>query len=125
MSKGLAEATAEEKGAIANYEGLMQAKKKEISTLQAQIEDEMNRIGDLGVELAAMNNDLEDTQEALAADEKFKKELKEGCKTKSAEWEQVKKTRSEELVALSETIKVLNDDDALELFKKTLPSVSS
>merc|ERR1719316_20021 len=35
------------------------------------------------------------------------------------------KTRSEELLALSETIKVLNDDDALELFKKTLPGASS
>jgi len=35
------------------------------------------------------------------------------------------RTRSEELVAISETIKVLNDDDALELFKKTLPGASS
>merc|ERR1711972_521431 len=34
-------------------------------------------------------------------------------------------TRSAELVALTETIKVLNDDDALELFKKTLPSSSA
>merc|ERR1719409_1340771 len=33
--------------------------------------------------------------------------------------------RSEELVALAETIKLLNDDDALELFKKTLPSASA
>merc|ERR1712079_817231 len=30
-----------------------------------------------------------------------------------------------ELVALAETIKILNDDDALELFKKTLPSAAS
>lgn len=35
------------------------------------------------------------------------------------------KTRAEELVALAETIKILNDDDALELFKKTLPSASA
>jgi len=35
------------------------------------------------------------------------------------------KTRAEELSALADTIKVLNDDDALELFKKTLPSASS
>merc|ERR1712008_601452 len=35
------------------------------------------------------------------------------------------KTRAEELTALSETIKILNDDDALDLFKKTLPSGSS
>merc|ERR1711957_160065 len=41
------------------------------------------------------------------------------------EWEERSKTRSEELVALADTIKVLNDDDALELFKKTLPSASA
>jgi len=35
------------------------------------------------------------------------------------------KLRSEELLALADTIKVLNDDDALELFKKTLPGASA
>merc|ERR1719171_3228240 len=30
-----------------------------------------------------------------------------------------------ELMALADTIKILNDDDALELFKKTLPSAAS
>jgi chromosome segregation ATPase len=35
------------------------------------------------------------------------------------------KTRNEELLALADTIKILNDDDALELFKKTLPSASA
>merc|ERR1719389_445906 len=33
--------------------------------------------------------------------------------------------RSEELLALADTIKILNDDDALELFKKTLPGSAS
>merc|ERR1719313_288106 len=35
------------------------------------------------------------------------------------------KLRSEELLALADTIKILNDDDALELFKKTLPGSAS
>merc|ERR1719456_1612851 len=35
------------------------------------------------------------------------------------------KLRSEELLALADTIKILNDDDALELFKKTLPGASA
>merc|ERR1740121_767329 len=33
--------------------------------------------------------------------------------------------RAKEVVALADTIKILNDDDALELFKKTLPSASA
>merc|ERR1712018_991038 len=63
--------------------------------------------------------------EALIEDKKFLKSLEKSCKTKTAEWEERSKTRSEELVALSDTIKILNDDDALELFKKTLPSPGS
>merc|ERR1719271_992925 len=35
------------------------------------------------------------------------------------------KLRAEELLALADTIKILNDDDALELFKKTLPGSAS
>merc|ERR1719190_147395 len=85
----------------------------------------MQRVGELGVAIAGMANDIEDTQAALAQDEKFKKELDEGCATKADEWEEVKKLRSEELLALAETIKVLNDDDALEMFKKTLPSAGA
>merc|ERR1719463_438187 len=40
------------------------------------------------------------------------------------EWAERSKIRAEELLALADTIKLLNDDDALELFKKTLPSAS-
>merc|ERR1712194_732648 len=38
--------------------------------------------------------------------------------------EEEQKVRSQEVVALADTIKILNDDDALDLFKKTLPSAS-
>merc|ERR1719223_1179359 len=125
MAKDLKDATEAETAAIQNYEQLMAAKKKEVGTLQKQIEVEMERIGRLGMEVAEFENDIEDTKEALAADQKFKLELETSCKTKTGEWEEIKKTRAEELLALSETIKVLNDDDALELFKQTLPSASS
>merc|ERR1712129_613850 len=125
MAKGLEEATAAETESIKNYEALMTAKKKEVETLTAQIEEEQTRIGDLGVEIASMENDLEDTQQSLAEDAKFIEELAKNCKKKKKEWAGIQKLRQEELVALSDTIKILNDDDALELFKKTLPSSAS
>merc|ERR1719335_321836 len=40
------------------------------------------------------------------------------------EWDMRCKTRQEELLVIADTIKILNDDDALDLFKKTLPSAS-
>merc|ERR1719499_2680571 len=85
----------------------------------------MTRVGELGVEIAQMKNDLGDTEQALLEDKKFLADLEKNCATKQEEWDVIVKTRGEELQALSETIKILNDDDALEMFKKTLPSASS
>jgi len=125
MAAGLAAATKAEEAAIATYEKLMAAKKKEILALTKEIETKLTRIGDLGVEIAQMKNDLGDTEEALIEDKKFLANLDENCEKKKKEWAVIVKTRAEELAALADTIKVLNDDDALELFKKTLPSASS
>merc|ERR1712176_254339 len=61
----------------------------------------------------------------MGEDKKFLAELEKSCATKEKEWAEIQKTRSEELLALADTIKILNDDDALELFKKTLPGASS
>merc|ERR1712113_115010 len=69
--------------------------------------------------------DLSDTEAALIADKEFLANLEKSCATKTSEWEARSKTRAEELLALADTIKVLNDDDALDLFKQTLPSSSS
>merc|ERR550514_1253649 len=52
-------------------------------------------------------------------------DLGKNCATKKKEWAVIVKTRNEELLALADCIKMLNDDDALELFKKTLPSGAS
>merc|ERR1719217_728265 len=103
----------------------MASKKKEIEALTKSIESKTMRIGELGVKLAQMANDLEDTQEGLAEDKKFYANLDSNCKTKQAEWAAYKEMEAKELVALADTIKILNDDDALELFKKTLPGASS
>merc|ERR1719210_2705571 len=124
MAKALEEAETAEAEAIKAYDALMEAKQKEVESLNAQIETKLTRKGELGVELAGGLNEIEDTKVSVAEDEKFLAELETGCATKEKEWAAVCKNRQEELVALAETIKILNDDDALELFKKTLPSAS-
>merc|ERR1740123_1075939 len=124
MDKALVDATAAEEEAIKSYEALIEAKTKEVDALTAQIEEEQTRIGDLGVEIAGMENDIEDTEQSIGEDKKFIKELAVNCDKKKKEWAEICKLRQQELVALSETIKILNDEDALEPFKKTLPSSS-
>merc|ERR1712176_138564 len=83
------------------------------------------RVGEVAVSVANMKGDLKDTEKSLVEDTKFLADLKKDCGTKEAEWEETKKMRSEEILALADTIKILNDDDALELFKKTLPGSAS
>merc|ERR1719326_10980 len=109
---------------IADFEALMASKTKLVAVLQKSLEEKTVRLGEVGVELVNIAEDIDDTKNALSADQKFLADLESSCKTKAAEWEARKKTRSDEIVALSDTIKILNDDDALELFKKTLPSPS-
>merc|ERR1719261_1599820 len=89
------------------------------------IEEKLEREAALKVKTAEMKNDIGDTQEAIEADKKFLANLEANCAAKEKEWAVRTATRAEELVALADTIKVLNDDDALELFKKTLPSASA
>jgi septal ring factor EnvC (AmiA/AmiB activator) len=125
MAKGLSEETAAEEAAIAAYDGLMAAKKKEVAALTKSIEEKSVRTGELAVSVAEMKNDLSDTEAALLEDQKFLEDLSKNCDTKQAEWDEIVKVRAEEIVALSETVKILNDDDALELFKKTLPGAAS
>jgi len=124
MKKNLADATAEENEAIANYEALKAAKEKEVLALNKAIEAKMARKGDLAVSIVQMKNDLTDSEESLLEDQKFLADLEAGCGSKTQEWEARSQTRAEELVALADTIKLLNEDESLDLFKKTLQSPS-
>merc|ERR1719174_3000916 len=125
MVKELNMATAEETAAIKTYDELMAAKTKEVDALTAAIEEKMTRLGELQVEIVEMKEDLDDTSKALLEDKKFLADLDKNCAIKTEEHAENQKLRSQELLALADTIKILNDDDALELFKKTLPGAAS
>merc|ERR1719352_23115 len=72
-----------------------------------------------------MKEDLDDTTKSMMEDKKFLADLEKNCATKAAEHDANVKLRAEEILAIADTIKILNDDDALELFKKSLPSSAS
>jgi len=125
MSATLVDITATEEASIKSFDQLMKAKTAEVEALTEQIEEKTKRIGDLGVKIVGMKQDLSDAEESLMEDKKFLAELEKGCSTKEKEWSVICQLRSEEMLALADTIKILNDDDALELFKKTLPGSAS
>merc|ERR1719161_1868262 len=124
FDKDLADLIAQEEAALKIYNELMAAKTKEVEAHTAAIERKTVLVGELSVEIVNMKNDLTDSEEALIEDQKYLADLDKNCDAKKKEQEERVQLRSQELVAISETIKILNDDDALELFKKTLPSPS-
>lgn len=125
MAADLAGLTKDEESNLSNFQALKASKTKEIAAVSSSIESKTERAGNLAVEIQQNKGSLTDTQAALLEDKKFLKDLEENCGKKADEWKQRQATRAEELLALADTIKILNDDDALELFKKTVGGKSA
>merc|ERR1719305_1435753 len=122
MAADLKEAEETEPSSVQDFEALSAAKNKEIAAATSAIEDKTERVGKVAVDIVNAKQELADTSEALADDTAYLAELKKSCAEQSKLFDVIKKTRAEELAAIGATIKILNDDDALDLFKKTLPS---
>merc|ERR1719408_67918 len=92
----------------------------EIAAASEAIESKTVRSGDLAVSVTTTADDIEDTTAEMKETEAFLANLASQCALKKKEWAERQAMRAEEISAISEAIKVLNDDDALDLFKKTL-----
>merc|ERR1719456_1072690 len=122
MEANLKEAIADEEKAIAGYGDLKASKEKEVEVATEAIETKTGRSGEIAVSVVQTKDSLEDTQAELADVEKFLVQLATECATKEGEWAERQKMRAEEVKAISEAISILNDDDALDVFKKARPS---
>merc|ERR1719482_2056180 len=120
MDKDLNGAISDEEKAAAGFEELANAKKEEISAASSAIETKTKRSGELAVSVVTTAGDIEDTTKELDDLQSFLANLASQCATKKKEWDERCQVRAQEVAAISEAIKILNDDDALDLFKKTL-----
>merc|ERR1740121_133295 len=121
MTKELQEVTSTEEASKASHESIVHAKNKEIDLATKAIEKKMLRVGDVAVDKNSMANDLGDTQEGLTEDTRFLADLQTACEDSKKQWVEYQKMFGEEKLALADTINLLNRDDSLDLFKKTLP----
>merc|ERR1719201_2764944 len=122
MEAELKEAIADEEKAVAGYNDLKGSKEKEIEMATEAIETKMARAGELAVSVVQSKDALEDANEEAADTTKFLSTLEKDCATKEADMAERTKMRNMEITAISEAIGILNDDDALDVFKKALPS---
>merc|ERR1719324_541303 len=119
MSADAAAVKKDEASSVEGYGELKAAKTAEVNAATSAIEKKTKRSGELAVEIAQTEDDLEDTKAEVAETEKFLGDLATQCKSKKDEWAERQKMRAEEVSAISEAIAILNDDDSLDLFKKT------
>merc|ERR1719235_2695032 len=122
MEAELKEAIADEEKAIAGFNDLKGSKETEIEVATEAIETKTARSGEIAVSVVQTKDSLEDTEDELADVEKFAAQLETECATKEKEIAERAKMRAEEVKAISEAISILNDDDALDVFKKARPS---
>jgi chromosome segregation ATPase len=120
----LKEMIQDEEDAIAKFNQLIASKNLEISTaakekdsLKGQHAANANAASSAKMELIKAENALKTNTDRLV-------DLKKSCGDKTKEYDAATKGRQLELEAIGAAIKILNDDDALDLFKKTLPSPS-
>jgi len=122
MDKSLGGIVGDEEAAAKGFAELKNSKKAEIEAATSAIESKTERAGQLAVSIVQNQNAADDATKELDDSQKFLANLAVACKEKAADWEERSKTRADEVAAISEAIAVLNDDDALDIFKKALPT---
>eukprot|EP00933_Yihiella_yeosuensis_P045084 TRINITY_DN4039_c0_g1_i1.p1 TRINITY_DN4039_c0_g1~~TRINITY_DN4039_c0_g1_i1.p1 ORF type:complete len:684 (+),score=242.55 TRINITY_DN4039_c0_g1_i1:75-2054(+) len=106
------------------FKQLMQAKKDEKETIAETVADKIERQGELKVALVELKGQLSDAQNSLGKDFAVLEELSKSCKQKTVEYDARTKSRSEEVLAIADTIKILEEGDAASLAQQALPATS-
>jgi len=114
----LAKAEADEKTASAAYDELKATKDKEIAAMVDQTDAKTSELAKSNQGVANDKESLDDTEDQLAADQKFLADLKKQCANFDAQFEARKKLRTEEITAVSETISILTTEEAQDTFVK-------
>jgi len=125
FSKDLAEAHTEEITAEVGFQRLRAAKDGEIQAAAKAVEERSMELADTNDKVAKAKEDLEDTKEALAADQQFMVEMEKQCTAADKEYDVRMKTRQEEIAAIAEAIKILMEDDFRDLVSNQISFVQT
>jgi len=125
MQKDMEEAAATEETAKKEFAVMVKAKEQQIVALGKQIQAKTSRLGEVSVQIVDLQEDRDDTSKQLKEDTALYNSLKKNCAARKDAFAEEEGTRSEEQIAIADTIKFLNDDDARGLFTKTFPTSSA
>jgi len=120
FESNLSEEQKAEMKAKQEYEALKAAKQDQIATGERTIVQIDADLADLGEKHAQASQELEDTQAQLELDRTFLANLKKKCAETDEEFDRRVKSRTDEIAAVEDTIKILNTDPAFDVFDKTV-----
>jgi len=119
FEKKAGDALAEENKAQAEFEELEKAKTEEIESGEKQLEQKKSEAGTNGKKLADAKEEITATREAFSSDKAFLRNLELQCNSIDYKFSQRTKTRSEEIAAIGEALKILTEDDNRDELRKT------
>jgi len=119
MEGELSEAQKTEKARAAAFAELRSAKTSQIESGEKMAENKEDQKAKADMDLAEAKEDLGQTQAALAEDQKFLANLETTCKEADANFALRKKSRMEEIQAVSQTIEILTEDEAKDAMDTT------
>merc|ERR1719443_152015 len=120
FESNLSQMQKDEAQAASDFAQLKKAKQAEIAAGKAKLKEKTFGLADSDDFLATAKEDLGMTREALASDVQFIQDLRLRCQQSDKDWELRSKTRAEEIAAIADVIAMLSDDDAFDLFDKTV-----
>merc|ERR1719476_411990 len=120
FQRDLGEARAKDLAAEESYQKLRAAKLSEIKAATTQKKQKEKELADLLYKASKAKENKEKAEAAIEADNKFLATLEKDCKEEEVAYQERLKVRTQEIIALSETLKILTDDDARELYDKTM-----
>merc|ERR1719189_1960526 len=120
FQRDLGEAQAKDLAAEESFQKLRAAKLSEIKAATAQKKQKEKELADLLYKASKAKENKEKAEAAIEADQKFLATLEKDCKEEEIAYQDRLKVRTQEIIALSETLKILTDDDARELYDKTM-----
>merc|ERR1719238_1468957 len=119
FEKNLSTSQKDEIKAKEDYEALAAAKNEAIDTGKAKLDAMEAEDAGNAKALSDAKEDLELTRKQRSAEVEFLRNLRVTCQNLDREWEARSKTRSQEILAVSEALEIITEDDNRELLYKT------
>jgi hypothetical protein len=125
MKGALSEAQKTEAARAAAFGELRSAKTSQIESGEKMAETKEDQLAKTDMDLAEAKEDLGQTQASLAEDQKFLANLETTCKEADANFAKRKASRLAEIEAVSQTIEILNADEAKDAMDTTFKFIQT